>query len=88
MPEFSLAALRGLLPQMSGANFGTTSPQEDADMPLTGLDKLVRYALPMSGYDAAPEPRNDTVAYRTPYGNITEGDIGRATDVGSWELKR
>jgi hypothetical protein len=41
MPEWSLAALRNLLPQMSGANFGTTSPQEDADMPLTGLDRAV-----------------------------------------------
>ena len=26
MPEFSLAALQGLLPQMSGANFGTAGP--------------------------------------------------------------
>ena len=42
MPEFSLAALRGLLPQMSGANFGTAGPQELADMPLTGLDKAVQ----------------------------------------------
>ena len=44
MPEMSLAALRGLLPQMSGANFGTASPQELADMPLTGLDKAVQGA--------------------------------------------
>ena len=42
MPDLSFAALRSLLPQMSGANFGTTSPQEDADMPLTGLDKAVQ----------------------------------------------
>ena len=42
MPEFSLAALRGLLPQMSGANFGTAGPQELADMPMTGLDKAVQ----------------------------------------------
>ena len=79
MPEWSLAALRNLLPQMSGANFGTTSPQEDADMPLTGLDKAVKYALPFSA--PPPSPQDQTVAYRTPYGNITEGDIGRATDV-------
>jgi len=79
MPEWSLAALRNLLPQMSGANFGTTSPQEDADMPLTGLDRAVKYALPFSA--PPPSPQDQTVAYRTPYGNITEGDIGRATDV-------
>ena len=42
MPDFSLASLRGLLPQMSGANFGTAGPQELADMPLTGLDKAVQ----------------------------------------------
>ena len=79
MPEWSLAALRNLLPQMSGANFGTTSPQEDADMPLTGLDRAVKYALPFSA--PPPSPQDQTVAYRTPYGDITEGDIGRATDV-------
>ena len=44
MPDFSLSALRGLLPQMGGANFGTASPQEEADMPLTGLDRLVQGA--------------------------------------------
>jgi hypothetical protein len=79
MPELSLAALRGLLPQMGGANFGVAGPQELADMPLTGLDRAVKYALPFE--ERPVEPRDETVAYRTPYGNLTTGDIDRATEM-------
>ena len=39
MPD-AFAALRGLLPVMSGANFCTAGPQELADMSLTGLDNM------------------------------------------------
>ena len=82
MPDFSLSALRGLLPQMSGANFGTASPQEDADMPLTGLDKAMKYAFPMSAQPSQPASFDETVVYKTPHGNITQGDIDRGMDVG------
>jgi hypothetical protein len=65
-----------------GANFGTTSSLEDAEMPLSGLDKAVKYALP---FEAQPQsPRDETVEYRTasPWVNITRGDIDRGMDIG------